>query len=124
MNMRDSIAAAHLSGPQVNADGVSVLQFCFRAEDPIFAGHFPTHPVLPGVFQLEMACVAAGLVLQHPVALREVSKAQFLVPIGPGETVRLELKLSGPTDKIQVHARFSVNGRPAGEALLLLAQKT
>jgi 3-hydroxyacyl-[acyl-carrier-protein] dehydratase len=123
MNMRDSIAAAHIGGPQSNADGASVLEFRFGADDPLFAGHFPTYPVLPGVFQLEMARVAAELVLQHPVALREVAKAKFLVPIGPGETVRLELKLSGPANALQAHARFIVSGRPVGEALMLLAQK-
>ena len=124
MNMRDSIAAAHIGGPKPNADGASVLEFRFGADDPIFAGHFPTYPVLPGVFQLEMACVAAELVLLHPVVLREVAKAKFLVPIGPGETVRLELKVSGPAATIQAHARFFVSGRPVGEELLQLAQKS
>ena len=124
MNMRDSIAAALIGGPQPNADGTSILEFRFGADDPIFAGHFPTYPVLPGVFQLEMARVASELVLQHPVALQEVAKAKFLVPIGPGETVRLELKLSGPADTIQAYARFFVSGRPVGEALLHLARKT
>jgi 3-hydroxyacyl-[acyl-carrier-protein] dehydratase len=123
MNLRDSITAAHIGGPKPNPDGAFILEFRFGADDPIFAGHFPTYPVLPVVFQLEMARVAAELILSHPVALREVSKAKFLVPIGPGETVRLELKLSGPADTIQAHARFIVSGRPVGEALLQLARK-
>ena len=123
MNMRDSITAAHIGGPQPGADGAAVLEFRFGADDPIFAGHFPTYPVLPGVFQLEVARFAVELILQHPVALREVAKAKFLVPIGPGETVRLELKLSAPADTIQAHARFVVSGRPVGEALMHLARK-
>lgn len=122
MNMRDSIVAAHIGGPQASADGAVMLEFRFGADDPIFAGHFPTYPVLPGVFQLEIARFAAELIRQQPVVLREVAKAKFLVPIGPGETVRLELKLSGPAATIQAQARFVVSGRLVGEALMLLAQ--
>ena len=63
----------------------------------MFAGHFPDRPMLPGVFQLEMAHVAAESVLNCPLAVREIPKAKFQRPILPGEIVRLELKLSEKT---------------------------
>lgn len=122
MTMLESIRHAHISGPQPNADGSATLAFCFPADDPTFAGHFPARPVLPGVFQLEMARFAAEAVLHCPLALREVTKAKFLRPIIPAETVRVELKLSEKSDTVQVRALFSVTGRPAGEAILQLAR--
>jgi 3-hydroxyacyl-[acyl-carrier-protein] dehydratase len=122
MNFRTTIAAAKVSGPDsVSPDAVS-FTFCFPASDATFAGHFPNRPLLPGVFQLEMARFAAELFLKQPLQLREVTKAKFLRPIIPNETVRVELKLAEKPDTIQARASFSVSGQPAGEAILQLAR--
>lgn len=122
MTMQESIRQAQTGGVQTNADGSARVEFCFPADDPTFAGHFPTRPLLPGVFQLEMARLAAEAVLKCPLSVREIIKAKFLRPIIPEETVRVELKLAGKPDTIQVRARFSVTGQAAGETLLLLAR--
>jgi 3-hydroxyacyl-[acyl-carrier-protein] dehydratase len=122
MTMQSSIAAARIGEPQKSIDGTSVFEFCFGADDPTFAGHFPNRPLLPGIFQLEMARVTAETVLDCPLALREISKAKFQRPILPDEIVRLELKLSETSEIIQVRANFSVKGQPAGETILLLCR--
>ena len=120
MTMRNSIASAQLSGPVAEPSGVAAFEFRFSPGDPAFAGHFPMRPILPGVFQVEMARLAAQRVLNCSLAVREVAKAKFLRPILPEEVVRLELKLSEANREIQARAHFSVAGRPAGESLLIL----
>ena len=120
MTMQSSIAAARLGEPKKNADGASIFEFRFHADNPVFAGHFPNRPLLPGIFQLEMARAAAESVLDCPLAVREISKAKFQRPILPDETVRLELKLSEANGAIQARASFSVKGQAAGETILLL----
>jgi 3-hydroxymyristoyl/3-hydroxydecanoyl-(acyl carrier protein) dehydratase len=120
MTMRKSIAAAHISGPLAQPDGSSAFEFRFSKDDPTFAGHFPMRPILPGVFQLEMARMAAERVVNQRLGWREISKAKFLRPILPDELVRLELKLSEKDHSIHVRALFSIGGRPAGETLLVL----
>jgi len=122
MTMRDSIAAARISGPCREADGSTVFEFRFGADDPVFAGHFPAHPLLPGVFQLEMTRAAAEWVLQCALALREVSKAKFQRPILPAEIVRVELKWSEDGGLIRARAGFSVAGQRAGETTMLLCR--
>lgn len=122
MTMQRSIAAARVGEPQPNADGTTFFEFRFGADNPVFAGHFPGRPILPGVFQLEMVRVAAEVVLQFALAVREIRKAKFQRPILPNETVRLVLKLANKTGAIQAHAHFSVIGQPAGEMILLLWQ--
>lgn len=123
MNMLDSISAARISGPHSLTDGSHIFEFRFPASDPTFAGHFPLRPLLPGVFQLEITRVAAELVLNRPLDVQEITKAKFLRPIIPGETMRVELKLSEKADMIQVRANFSVTGQPAGETILQMTRK-
>lgn len=118
--MRESIAAARISGPERMPDGTAVFEFRFGADDPAFAGHFPTHPLLPGVFQLEMTRAAAEWVLNCRLGVREISKAKFQRPIYPAECVRMELKWSEAGDTIRALASFSVGGQRAGETRMKL----
>lgn len=124
MSMRESILAARVSGPQRNAEGVTTLEFRFRGDDPTFAGHFPTRPVLPGVFQLELVRIAAELVLNSTLAVREITKAKFLRPIAPNDLVRVDLSLVESDDMIQARASFVTGGRLAGEASLRLSRSS
>ena len=120
MTLRDSISAARLGEPRPNADGSMTLEFKFGADDPVFAGHFPGRPILPGIFQLELARAAAESVLNCALTVREIRKAKFQRPVLPDEVVRMELKLANKDGVIQAHAVFSVNGQAAGETNLLL----
>ena len=120
MSMRDSIAAACLSGPLALADGTTAFEFRFSSAESVFAGHFPRRPLLPGVFQLQMAHFTAERVLNCPLKVSEISKAKFLRPILPEELVRLALKLSEQGGTIHARASLSVAGQPAGETILLL----
>src|SRR5687768_17286056 len=92
--MHTTILSARTRGPIREEDGTFSLEFCFSAADPLFAGHFPHRPMLPGVFQLELARVAAELALETRLAVIEISKAKFVRPILPTEKVRACLKLS------------------------------
>jgi 3-hydroxyacyl-[acyl-carrier-protein] dehydratase len=122
MTMQNSIATARIGGSQQNADGVTIFEFCFGADDSVFSGHFPNRPLLPGVFQLEMARMAAEWILKRPLAVREIVKAKFQRPILPDEPVRLELKLSEADKTIQARANFFAGGQPAGETILSLCR--
>ena len=118
--MSESIHAARLGDIERTADGMAVLQFRFAADQSVFAGHFPGHPILPGVFQMEMARVMAELTLGTSMAVREITKAKFRRPILPEEAIRVELKLSESSGTTQARAVFTVDGQPAGETILQL----
>ncbi len=121
--MQASIAAAHVNGPSLQPDGTSSVEFKFAASDVVFVGHFPKQPLVPGVFQLEMARLGAEWILGRRLSVREICKAKFLRPIVPAELVRMNLKLSEDDSGVGVRASFSVGGQAAGETILKLRSK-
>ena len=121
MTMRDVIAQARCSEPQGDEHGMATIEFRFDAAQSFFAGHFPDQPILPGVFQLEMARAAAEWMLQRRLLIRAVRKAKFLRPLRPGELVRVTLKLSENSDGFLAQARFLVGEQAAGETQMQLS---
>jgi 3-hydroxyacyl-[acyl-carrier-protein] dehydratase len=71
--------------------------------EPFFPGHFPGHPVMPGVLIVEaMAQVAAILVYSSSddnkgkiTYFVGIDKTKFRKPVVPGDQLRLELEVVG-----------------------------
>src|SRR5689334_23031669 len=112
--MRASITAARISGPSPTPDGSTSIDFRLEATDPVFAGHFPNQPIVPGVFQLEMARLGAEWLSGEQLCVREIARAKFLRPIVPMELVRMTFNVSEGDGSIGVRAIFSVGGQAAG----------
>lgn len=123
MNMTESIQAARVGDVQRTGSDSASLMFRFAATQPVFSGHFPGHPILPGIFQLEMARVGAEAVAGSTLIVREIVKAKFRRPIRPEEIIRVDVKLVEQSDSSQARVTLSVDGQPAGEAILQLAHR-
>ncbi|MGH8004938.1 MAG: bifunctional UDP-3-O-[3-hydroxymyristoyl] N-acetylglucosamine deacetylase/3-hydroxyacyl-ACP dehydratase [Limisphaerales bacterium] len=69
--------------------------------EPFFQGHFPGHPVLPGVLIVEAMAQAGGFLMLHALEDPKKSIAYFLgmdavrfrKPVVPGDTLRLEVEM-------------------------------
>ena len=78
------------------ADGDAHLDI--PADHPAFAGHFPGHPVLPGVAVLSLVMQVLSerpALAQRVGATPRIDNAKFLHPVGPGSTLRVVLKEQG-----------------------------
>lgn len=91
---------------------MSELTLEIPASSPWFEGHFPGHPILPGVAQLALVESALG------APLAEVRAVKLRRPVGPGEV--LELSLGEPDG--DGWTRFEL--RRQGEAVSSGALKT
>ena len=72
--------------------------------EPVFQGHFPGHPIYPGVMILEGMAQAGGILafksmdltpedaMNKVVYFMSIDKAKFRAPVKPGD--RLEYKIS------------------------------
>jgi 3-hydroxyacyl-[acyl-carrier-protein] dehydratase len=69
--------------------------FTVAADHPIFAGHFPGRPIVPGVMLLEWVVAEVSLALgRSPAALR-VREAKFFQPLEPGQRAQLTVDSGG-----------------------------
>lgn len=85
------------------------------ANEEFFQGHFPGHPVMPGVLILEAMAQVAGILTlvsrNTPGALSyfaAIEKARFRQPVRPGDQVITEAELQvlrGPYCKVHVTGR-------------------
>ncbi len=66
---------------------------CVPPEHPCLPGHFPGHPLVPGVVLLEH--VARALRDWRNLRLARVLEVKFLAPLHPGEQAELELDEAG-----------------------------
>jgi 3-hydroxyacyl-[acyl-carrier-protein] dehydratase len=68
--------------------------------EPVFAGHFPGDPILPGVLLIEAAAQAAGVMIasartERPgrALLAAVHHFKFLKSVRPGDSIQIETTL-------------------------------
>jgi len=69
--------------------------------EPFFAGHFPEHPVMPGVLIIEALAQTAGAMVIYSLGLTSenrvvyfmtIEKARFRRPVKPGDMLRMDVR--------------------------------
>ncbi len=98
--------------------------------EPFFPGHFPHHPVMPGVLIIEALAQAAGLLAFRSsgkeagpdtvIYFVGIDNARFKRPVLPGDQLRLAARITRNTRGIwKFEARALVEGQTACEAELM-----
>lgn len=97
--------------------------------EPFFQGHFPGHPVMPGVLQLEaMAQVASIVLMRMPENQGKIgyfmsaNDVKWRKPVVPGDTLIIETEMVKVKRQIaQAVGRCLVNGQVVSEAQLMFS---
>jgi UDP-3-O-[3-hydroxymyristoyl] N-acetylglucosamine deacetylase/3-hydroxyacyl-[acyl-carrier-protein] dehydratase len=96
--------------------------------EPYFAGHFPGHPVMPGVLQVEaMAQVASILLMKLAKSASRIGyfmsadEVKFRKPVFPGDTLLIHAELTkARSNRIaKAHCSCVVNGAVVSEGDLM-----
>jgi UDP-3-O-[3-hydroxymyristoyl] N-acetylglucosamine deacetylase/3-hydroxyacyl-[acyl-carrier-protein] dehydratase len=96
--------------------------------EPFFQGHFPGHPIMPGVLVIEALAQAGGILLLNTVEEPEtkvvyfmgIDGARFRRPVLPGDQLRFELDMLVNRRGIcKMKGKATVDGEPVTEAELM-----
>jgi 3-hydroxyacyl-[acyl-carrier-protein] dehydratase len=104
--------------------------------EPFFQGHFPGHPVMPGVLIVEAMAQTAGLLTQISSRLKgdtgsplfylaKVDNARFSAIVSPGDQLRMEVSLKRLLRSMGLfEARALVDGKEVASCELMCAARS
>ncbi len=93
--------------------------------EPFFQGHFPGHPIMPGVLIIEAMAQVGGMLLMGAVEEPEskvvyfmsLDNVKFRRPVKPGDQLRFELDMTQSRGRIcKMRGLAKVDGEIAAEA--------
>ncbi|WP_373185530.1 3-hydroxyacyl-ACP dehydratase FabZ [Halopseudomonas sp.] len=101
--------------------------------EPFFNGHFPEHPIMPGVLIIEAMAQAAGLLGFKMMNVKPADgtlyyfvgsdKLRFRQPVVPGDQLQLEAQhLSNKRGIWKFACRATVDGKEACSAEIICAE--
>lgn len=91
--------------------------------EPFFQGHFPDHPIMPGVLIIEALSQVGGVMCLSQEGMKGqmayfagIDKAKFRRPVVPGDQLRLEVEMVKMVKSIaKFHGRAMVDGQLVAE---------
>lgn len=92
--------------------------------EPFFQGHFPGHPIMPGVLQLEAIAQVAGILMMRQAEnagklayFMSAESVKWRKPVRPGDTLLIDIELTKSRGKIgKAKGVCSVDGEAVSEA--------
>ena len=103
-----------------------VAQKNVSINEPYFEGHFPNHPIMPGVLQLEAIAQVAGILMLKKA--ENIGKLAYFMaaenvkwrkPVLPGDVLTIDVELTKSRGKIgKAIGKCFVDGAQVSEALV------
>jgi len=95
--------------------------------EPYFQGHFPGHPVMPGVLQVEAMAQVASIVMMRKTEnagkigyFMSADEVKFRKPVFPGDTLFIHVEMTRARKNLgKANCHCTVNGEVVSQAELL-----
>ncbi len=92
--------------------------------EPVFQGHFPGHPILPGVLQLEAMAQVSGILMMRQAEnagklayFMSAEEVKWRKPVRPGDVLVIDVTMTKMRGKIgKARGECLVNGEVVSEA--------
>jgi predicted hotdog family 3-hydroxylacyl-ACP dehydratase len=97
--------------------GATRLSIKIPSSGPLYEGHFPGRPILPGVGLLDLALGALAAAGASPT-LREIVGLRLRRLVAPGEHLELEVKAFDPDGRVRLEVRRAAEVVASGVVVL------
>jgi 3-hydroxymyristoyl/3-hydroxydecanoyl-(acyl carrier protein) dehydratase len=91
-------------------------EFSVPPGHPVFAGHFPGRPIVPGVMLLEWVLAEVAQSTGRGTAQLRLREAKFFTPLSPAD--RAELRLDASADAPRCAFDIRCNGAPVARGVV------
>jgi 3-hydroxyacyl-[acyl-carrier-protein] dehydratase len=88
-----------------------VKTFSVAEGHPVFAGHFPGRPIVPGVMLLDWVLGEIARARKCPPRALRIREAKFFTPLAPAETAELRMELADSRCTFSFHREAAVVAR-------------
>ncbi|MHB0888461.1 hypothetical protein [Acidithiobacillus sp.] len=79
--------------------------FSIPARHPVFDGHFPDHPIVPGVMLIDEVIYAVEFTTEKSMTGCHITMTKFYSPVSPGEMLTLRFDTRGDASiTFEIHA--------------------
>lgn len=95
-------------GTATHEPGNSQVTIAFNAEHPIFEGHFPGKPVVPGVCMMQTIQEVLEAGLGRKVLLRKANTMKFMNMIDPNQQPEVEVAVQYKNEEAGVKVTATV----------------
>ncbi len=96
---------------------------CFPQELPVFAGHFPQYPLVPGVHQLAAMVCLASACLKKPLRLQSISRCKWSAQLLPDQQAQLTITCTQQDDRYGITGTVSLEGTVTTKASLVVLEE-
>ena len=116
---------------EILQDGLAAVgTVALQEENPIFGGHFPGRPIVPGVLMIECVAQVAAALFSSPTEgdpdfrgrwFAGVEAVRFKRPVHPGQTMRVEARVDRRLGRfVKVRGRIRCEDAVAMEGTIVL----
>ncbi len=101
--------------------------------EPVFQGHFPGFPLMPGVYILEAMAQVGGILMikslgleigKYAIVFAGIDEARFKRPVYPGDQLLMELEVISLKKSLsKMRGTASVNSQVVATAILYAAAR-
>ena len=90
---------------------------------PLFRGHFPGRPVLPGVAQIGIVVGLGAVAGWSPLSVAALRRLKFLGPVEPGVQLAFEITMDRPAGRLRFALREVEGGGLVSSGTLALRER-
>lgn len=96
--------------PVETTDSSLKCKVVFNQNHPVFLGHFPSQPVVPGVCMMQLVKASIEMISSYSLVLRTAPQVKFLRLITPDISPMLTLNWKDMEGKLSVQALLENEG--------------